>query len=320
MSGAKLMQIKKGSRLVFLFTLLSIVFAQSSLFAIPKAYMVGSRGDRYGANANLWAMAMLLAKAQGVPLHHDCNNCGLKRRGDVGQFIKGKIFHQILVDFCQPCKLMIRVPYLEMDPKKCTDFLGCNIPTGLKRYGLANKWFKYFDNHAKKRGWKLRWDPKTALVIHVRLEDVAPPGSNSPAGKYYKGFSGKYIGDEKLQILIEYLGERFPDHEMHLVTSPLKRDIARCKRLTKNYPCVKGVWGDWSEDYALWQMMCSDILMLSRSWFSLLAGLLHQGQNCLFYRSDTPVNKYVKRGYPLFDLMNGTGVQATWEALEIPGI
>lgn len=259
----------------------------------------------------MWATAMLFAKAKNVLLFHNCKECEIKRDGSVGHFIKEKLFHQILVDFSQRGKppkhnkqtLHLSGPMHYMTIQNCIDFIDCNISTGLKRYGLADEWFKYFDDFAKKNDWSLRWNPQKALVIHVRLEDCAPEGDS------FKDFPIKYIGDEKLQILIEHLNRQFPNHDIHLVTSPLDRDIERCKGLTQSYPYVKGVWGDESEDYALWQMMCSDILIFARSTFSILAGFLHQGSSCFAYEA-----------FPNFKKFNGTDEYATWEVLDIPGI
>ena len=138
-------------------------------------------------------------------------------------------------------------------------------------------------------------------MVHVRLEDVAPEG------KYSNHHCQQYIGDQRLQMLIEYLHRRFPTHDIHLVTSPLTRDINRCKRITKDYAYVKGIWGDKSEDYALWQMMCCDILVFSRSTFCMLAGLMHQGQQC-----------YIYEDFGLFRALNGTGDYATWGILDVP--
>ena len=146
------------------FLYLLIFFASHSLFAeLPSGYIVGSRGDRYGANSVVWAAAMLLAEAQQVPLYHRCT-CHRKREN--GQIIKGKIFHQILVDFCEKKRRRLKLKVLDVQPVKgrpyvpiskiCMDYIGYNIPTGLKLYGLADKWFGYFDSFAKKNNWKLR--------------------------------------------------------------------------------------------------------------------------------------------------------------------
>ena len=276
-----------------------------------KGYGVGARTDRYGANIMTWTSAILLAEHHQIPLYHFCD-CHRPRKK--GQIIKYKTFHRILEDYCQGTfssnlqkKIICNIKAIEMlqvHPigeltKKYMDAAGCNIPTGLKSLGLADRFFEYFDRDARQNEWQLRWDPEHALVIHVRLEDVSPEGSNPDH------HCQQYIGDKRLQKLIESLHAKFPNHEIHLVTSPLPRDIDRCRRLTCDYPYVKGVWGDQSEDYALWQMMCSNILVFSRSTFCMAAGLLHRGEQCFIYEA-----------FNLFNCVNGTGEKATWQVLK----
>lgn len=248
----------------------------------PKAYVISSRSDRYGANSSLWAAAMLLSYHKGIPLYHVCypRNC-FARWGHT-------IYHRILIDHCAKGlpprgSALLNTGFFPAILHSCRKECHSDIPSALNRSGLKEKWFTYFEKEAKEKAWRLKWDPEHALVIHVRLEDCAPFKREDPRSTGKKTgarlFQG-YIGDSALQALIKRLHILFPKKEIYLMTSSQDRDLERCRSLVKDWPYVKGVVGDSDLDYTLWQMMCSDILVLSRSTFSMVAGLLHQGSHC----------------------------------------
>jgi hypothetical protein len=197
--------------------------------------------------------------------------------------------HDILLEFCEkdrPPEHAIVLPiehYFDL-PQTCCALLHSDIPSALVERGLSSAWFSYFDRKAKRERWKLRWDKHSSIVIHVRLDDCAPYNMNdgnptSPHGELpYQG----YIGDANLTSLIQQLHRKFPQKNIYLITSPAARDIQRCRRVAMKFPYVRGVFGDTNVDYALWQMMCCDILVLSRSTFSMMAGLMHQGSRCYY--------------------------------------
>lgn len=283
---------------------------------MPKGYCVGCRTDRYGGNVVNWIAALLLAKHNKLPIIHICDVCELEdmscfthRQGcctDGLQInIASTIFHKILVNHCQEYYLTkslkdlsdFRILPIEdffAFQHECCENFKSSIAIQMKKTGFDAELFDELDSHMKEAGWQLRWkNPKKILVIHVRLEDVV----NAQ-------FLQSYIGDAKLIRLIKHAHHMFPKHEIHIVTSPLSRDISRCKRLTRFYPYVKGIWGDFSEDYALWQMMSSDILILSNSTFAAIAGLLHRGTQCFVY-------EYCK----LFSYINNYGSEKCWEKI-----
>lgn len=249
----------------------------------PIAYGISSRTDRYGGNGTLWAISMLFAHYTKKPLYHLCTKQCLARWGET-------VYHQILLDYCEKVMPPIGTELLYHRnwfaiPQKCMELVRTDIPTALKKSGLAAKWFAYFEQQAQKEGWHLKWTPKHTIVIHVRLDDCAPRQNHDL--RLVRGGDGKqgYIGDANLKTLITKLHAVFPEKNIHIVTSPLERDLERCKGVVQDFSYVKGVWGDENKDYALWQMMCSDILVLSRSTFSMLAGFLHQGSRCFTYEN-----------------------------------
>ena len=286
--------------------------------SMESGYVVSSRPDRYGTNVLGWVSAILIANQHNIPLYHLCDTCHEKKISfdSSTQIFKNFIFHKILTDYCSGTfqnwntatqnghhilqnyllkDLVINNWFDLLD--NCIETIGMGIPKKVRDSGLSKQWFDYFDSHAKSNGWELRWDPNNTLVIHVRLGDMA-----NQSNDIYQ----EYIGDVKLQKLIEYLHDNFPHYDIHLVTSPAPQDIERCERVTLFYSYVKGVWGDDCEDYALWQMMNSKILILSRSCFSFVAGLLHQGENCFAYDDNA-----------MLRIVNSTGKGALWQSLDI---
>jgi len=284
--------------------------------SLPSAFIIGSRGDRYGSNAIPWVAAILLAHHYQIPLHHHCSSRCLKSPS-----VRNSLYHKILTDYCEtgaPPEDAKRLngSVIAVFLPLCREIIHSDIPSAINDFGFTSVWFKYFDDRAKEQGWKLRWNPDTTIVIHVRLDDVAPATliDGGSTGRIQKKRSQNseeryqgYIGDNRLQLLIVMLHDLFPNHGIHIVTAPNQRDIYRCKFVTQNIPYVKGVWGDRDEDYALWQMMRSDVLVLSRSTFSFLAGVLHQGRHC--FSSDN-----WKHHYDMVGIEN----ENIWRVLDIP--
>jgi len=282
----------------------------------PSAYIIQSKSDRYGSNGVTWVGAMLLSHVNQIPLYHKCtDSC------DKSKSIRKSIYHKILTHYCQrgtPPKnaKLIDGSHMSTFVPLCRKIIHSDIPSAIDDFGFKSKWFRYFDNHARKKRWKLRWDPDTTIVVHVRLDDLAPDTEmeSGPTGRDQKKRAQNslerrqgYIGDDKLQMLIETLHDLFPNHAIHIVTAPNQRDIDRCEFVTEDIPYVKGVWGDCDKDYALWQMMRCDVLILSRSTFSFLAGFLHQGSFC--FSSDNWNHRYE---------MVGNENETIWRVLDLP--
>ncbi len=277
------------SRAVFIFLALLLTIEGTARI---KGVSVNARGDRYGSNVVAWIPAIIIAQELGLPLYHQCHICRWRPglRNVHKRDLTNKVFHKILKDSCSQIdshkfkSYIKRRQILSLDlsgndcflaiQRECNRIIGCSIRDRLESSGLKEKWYAYFEDAARENGWSLRWRPENSVVIHVRLEDVR----NQSNGAWQS-----YIGDDNLQTLVQHLHKRFPKHELHLVTSPHQQDIDRCKRLMVDFPYVAGVWGDRSEDYALWQMMNSDVLILSHSTFPVVSGLLQQGRHTFIY-------------------------------------
>jgi len=62
----------------------------------PSAYIIESRGDRYGSNVLTWVSALLLSHLNQTPLYHLCTKRCLKSPS-----LRKSIYHKILTDYCQ---------------------------------------------------------------------------------------------------------------------------------------------------------------------------------------------------------------------------
>jgi len=214
---------------------------------------------------------------------------------------------QLLELIPKQTKIFLFEKFISRLSRKCRELIHSDIPSAIDYFGFKSEWFKYYEDCAIEKGWKLRCNQDKAIVIHVRLGDCAPVSLIDSEPTRIDNQNRGYIGDNRLQLLIRTLHDLFPDHAIHLVTAPNQRDITRCKFVTQNIPYVKGVWGDCDKDYALWQMMRSDVLILCRSTFSFLAGFLHQGRHC--FSSDNWKLRYA---------MVGTESESIWKVLDIP--
>jgi len=169
-------------------------------------------------------------------------------------------------------------------PHLCCESLRIDIPSACYDRGLSDAWFSFFDKRAKSKGWTLRWDPNESIVIHVRLEDIAPPlASPGEAQLNDQWTHQQYMGDANLKRLVQHLHHLYPEKKIYIITSPVDRDIERCRRITEKLPGMYGIIADHDVDYALWQMMCCDILVMSKSTFGMIAGFCHQGTQCFMF-------------------------------------
>ena len=144
------------------------------------------------------------------------------------------------------------------------------------------------------------WGEKKVICIHLRLGDVS----------HYEKYSGeeeikemieavnhnqikleKYrgqapIADKVILDLVDELIEQNPDHEVHFVAAP-------DGPYDFNYPIHR----DLDPDVDLLRLMHSDILVLSRSSFSMLAGLFHLGSQVYCPRWATAIQSGIDTRY-----------------------
>ena len=83
-----------------------------------------------------------------------------------------------------------------------------------------------------------------------------------------------------LKMLINNIEKEYPDHKVRFITSPDSKRIAEEK-----FPSYEVLVPD--KEQAIWSMINSDVLVLSRSCFSLIAGMLHLGSRVYYPLWDT---------------------------------
>jgi hypothetical protein len=120
-------------------------------------------------------------------------------------------------------------------------------------------------------------------MVHVRLDDMS-----------YKKKDKKqaFIGEGGLASLLEKLRAIYSEHEIIIVTSPLKQDIALCAKVISDSGVHNAkVLASKDIDYDLYIMMLADVLILSRSTFSFVSALLHQGAEIYSYETWTHLDE-----------------------------
>jgi hypothetical protein len=155
---------------------------------------------------------------------------------------------------------------------------------------------------------------KKLLCVHLRLDDVTrlpnvkfhqshmvivdQINNEKPTGHFLlNGNEGDQaaMAEDQVLLLIKKLTKLYPDHEVHLVTSP----IGVCN--ITEYPIHRD-----NEDVSLWNLINCDVLVTSRSNFSLMAGFLHRGTKvyCPTWGHGASAglgSKYDKSGWTFFD-------------------
>jgi hypothetical protein len=188
------------------------------------------------------------------------------------------------------------------------------------RENYKDKFYQTLLEESNKRNYVVPWKDSTKIVcIHLRLyDDRGHNGSDyrdydgSGSAEYIKNLieSGKFNYDmkemnkfckkkgiswgalkhsdkqcaidiKKLEKLIKDMQEQYPDKEIHVITKLNKNSnnncyIEFCKKNNITIHSNK----DW--DYDLWLMIHSEVLILSKSTYSLIAGYYHQGSRIIY--------------------------------------
>lgn len=238
---------------------------------------ISSRPDRYGANSTPWLNALVLARVTGQPLYHHCSiNCYRYR---------DSVIHRMLIEnsqqseHCPRCDLHEKAGWLYGQHAALMRHThGKPLPDVIAESPLKETLFAYYRNAAHEKSWRPPVDPQSLLAVHVRMDDLryrSKPDKQS------------FIGETELCELIRKLHDRYPRHHIHLITSPNASDIRTCDAVIDRSGVACSVSGSEDIDFDLYVMMCSDILILSRSTFGFIAALLHQGSAVYSYTNWT---------------------------------
>lgn len=189
------------------------------------------------------------------------------------------------------------------------------------REKYKESFYQILKEEAEKRNYKLPWNDSSKIIcIHIRLhddhghhgsdcQDYDGRGSgnymkelieNNQLEKYSKDNMKSYarkngfnwsnnphpdrqvaIGIDKLEKIILKFREEQPDKEIHIVTKLVNhRNNQRYLKLFKKYNLE--VHSNKDYDYDLWLLIHSEILVLSKSTYSLISGYYHQGSKVYY--------------------------------------
>jgi len=242
--------------------------------------VVKARGDRYASNAIPWSLVMAYSKLIDVPLFHICDsNCNKFRE---------TIVHNCLLDFCQPNlpppnSVVMGLEDHENGVTALAEDLARVAPPPelLQHLGIISRFRLAYES---KYGPRL--DPP--CIVHCRLDDV----KEAPNREYQKR-----IEDDRLLKLLKFLHKKHD--RIHIETTP--HDVELMELLVQQLDFKVQVEGHADIDESIWVMANASPLILSRSNFSIFAGLLNQN----------PVFSY--EPWIHFNQMSGSSVRSNRE-------
>ena len=171
--------------------------------------------------------------------------------------------------------------------------------------------FELLKSEIQKRKYQLPWkNSKNVIGIHVRLEDKV---KKTVAGKdgdrtHWEDYDGREsfnyiknlidhskfkkfktennsldtqvpIAPEKLENLIIKFKQEYPEKEIYIIT--YSHELPRwLRKLKKKYQFK--IFHNNLDEYDLWLLINTDILVLSKSTFSIVAAFYHQGSKIYY--------------------------------------
>jgi len=239
----------------------------------PRAFVIKSREDRYGANSIPWMMSMALSECTKAPLFHECSdNCNR---------YKGNVIHDCLLEFCEVGPIPNDVELVDVVRwEEAADMLSlASSKSPVDAFKLSNVYKRIRKEFSKRFGES----NESKCCVHVRLDDVKE--NPNPHGDYQA-----YIGDERLVKLLNWIHAKndFAGSGICIETTPL--DVQLCFNLVSKLPFNVEVNSHEDVDAAIWGMAQSNPLIMSRSTFAIMAGLLTLTP-CYTYESWTHYNQ-----------------------------
>lgn len=197
---------------------------------------------------------MAYSKLLRVPLYHICeSNCD--RYVDT-------VVHACLMEFCMGGSPPENGITIEIEDDEFTGV--SKIATDICRLAPLPELLQHFGIVSLLRSaYESRYGPRSGLhcIVHCRLDDV----------KVGQHINQKRIGDRRLLKLLEFSHSKY--HDVCIETTP--HDISMMERLVGQLNFTVKVHGHPDIDESIWVMANANPLIMSRSNFSLLAGLLN---------------------------------------------
>jgi len=185
-----------------------------------------------------------------------------------------------------------------------------------------NEFYNIMKQKALDRKFELPWkDSNKIICIHIRLEDCADRSDYDGRGsanyikslieentfcKYDRKISDSCsldtqapISSSKLERFVIEFNEKYPEKEIHIITH-CKNIPQWLNQLVKKYKLH--VCHNNNDEYDIWCMIHCDILVLSKSTYSIVAGYYHQGSQVYYPYWGTAASlglgsKYDKSGW-----------------------
>ena len=243
-----------------------------------------SRGDRLGGHILQYISILIYAKYNNLYIHYDIDE--LKYTSSI--FVKKLLFfvNENNTRFNKP---NTNKPYIQpyiLDFTKKNDNLFfysedlCLIFTQVV-YSIKSDLISYFKKYLV---LQKNLSIKKRIAIHLRLDDVSTQADydGMVCGNYYKniineseiisGIVQKWetlyntqrpLSKDKLELVISQAKEKYPNHEIVIVTSP-------GEKVDFGYPVISHS----NPDDDLIYLCNSDVLILSRSTFSIIAAFM----------------------------------------------
>jgi len=260
--------------------------------------IIQNRGDRLGANLTSYLCQIIIAHKRGLFIHKIdnkiyANNFFINCLNNLIDNINNNRSSDDK-EFEEPIKLNI--------DDWCNLNMLCCKETELDIYSYFCDNFKQFLlNEIKiKSPYELNYNWKKTICIHLRLDDVDFNNRIDYDGEISSGFYRKCLNnninninvndelsyyksiglndklnlynaqsplsDEKLKPIIKKCTDKYPEHEVIIVCSPIGDITLPYKTIRSN-----------DENFDLYCLIHSDILICSRSTYALTAAYLHMG-------------------------------------------
>ncbi|SCA58338.1 hypothetical protein AB751O23_AA_00070 [Chlamydiales bacterium SCGC AB-751-O23] len=276
-------------------------FAFSSKKLSGKTQEIQHREDRLGANISSYICQIIFGDQNGHFIKQiDSSQIASNRTFANSIYIKSL---NNLIDDININRKETPEEVIEFEPsfRKLNSRCCIQIKQDIHSYFIQH-YFKrmqtYIKNNAGLQGYKIPYKWKKIICVHLRLDDVSErscydgrysfnyhknkinKNSVDFSDKYdhyrklkLSGFHKKYdrqapMSNERIQKVIDVCKKKYPKHKVMVVASPIGGDIT-----LKHDFCIRTN----DESFDLYCMMHSNVLICSKSTYSLVAAHFHKG-------------------------------------------
>lgn len=237
------------------------------------------RGDRLGANITSYIAQILYALYHRLPIKYDRNALNYKTSVFVEALFDFIEFHNRHLSQCGKERPWDNPGDWVYTVSHTTQTLQCDQVSFFRQHIWPRIRLNFY-SHVAYKNYSLPFDPKTTILVHLRLGDVSTVADydGRVCNNYYKqkveagqpciceGLTmNRYnrqapLSDQKLEEQLTQIRKAHPHHTVRLITQPGSVP-------TLPYECIRSD----DESYDLWLMSMCDIIVLSRSTYALSA-------------------------------------------------